>query len=691
MNISLYLWRFPFVYLFLLVQNNPILHQCLLQECLEDKNLNLQTSNLKTKTQLGNKTSSETLKEKQSHPKLNLLMQLFSNHMRFFYFPFSTHQRTISKKDSLNIVFIDIDKSLKTNPKEQKKKRCKSDVVAQKLPKLYYQNNFLFCFPKPLSLLYICNLFYNSIDHLKKQKLEYYTKKYLKKNSFRLTKEKYLLIVLTLEHKIDNKHNVHIYVFFFLNIISFIFQLIKYKSLLKKLWVSLTLKNDYGFFPVFDTPVGDTHQFSYNANDSFKNNNKPLRYGVSADVHVDRQNLLVLGGNTLKKSFHKLIFYRLNFLKYMPISILKQQEKWARNILNRRKALENTSYNVRVQYHSGWLPLICTTRATALVTCFYNTNLSIGKLISARNPMIPNIRNILEATPTYKRKQSATSPVVPVKSIFSMVVFFPPYFLTPPRGAFENRYSLKVELNNSQKSIAGNLLVFPSYLAHLPFLTAPHETEQDPFLQVHIPITFPKQPKNGQMTNHIGFLSCSFYLHKYMHMLYIKLILCNNIIKESEIFITLWGAISLILSKALFIDIFYGIALLPVIYFLIDRKYPQSFTTLPSSFVPLSHPRRSMSCGGTTIVYLYIDLPLYSRALCFWIIIKKCMQKVVYNCGATKFICSYSITVLAVCMKEVDIKEMINARKARGMTLLESGFEPHEINKSTWISTKSNR
>ena len=33
----------------------------------------------------------------------------------------------------------------------------------------------------------------------------------------------------------------------------------------------------------------------------------------------------------------------------------------------------------------------------------------------------------------------------------------------------------------------------------------------------------------------------------------------------------------------------------------------------------------------------------------------------------------------------VDIKEMINARKARGMILLENGIEPKELNKSTWV------
>lgn len=35
--------------------------------------------------------------------------------------------------------------------------------------------------------------------------------------------------------------------------------------------------------------------------------------------------------------------------------------------------------------------------------------------------------------------------------------------------------------------------------------------------------------------------------------------------------------------------------------------------------------------------------------------------------------------------KKIDIKEMVNARKARGMIYLENGFEPKEINSQTWI------
>ena len=35
--------------------------------------------------------------------------------------------------------------------------------------------------------------------------------------------------------------------------------------------------------------------------------------------------------------------------------------------------------------------------------------------------------------------------------------------------------------------------------------------------------------------------------------------------------------------------------------------------------------------------------------------------------------------------EKIDIKGMINARRVRGMSLLEAGFEPKEINKSTWL------
>lgn len=36
-------------------------------------------------------------------------------------------------------------------------------------------------------------------------------------------------------------------------------------------------------------------------------------------------------------------------------------------------------------------------------------------------------------------------------------------------------------------------------------------------------------------------------------------------------------------------------------------------------------------------------------------------------------------------VEKIDIKEMVNARKARGMIYLENGFEPKEINPKIWI------
>lgn len=41
--------------------------------------------------------------------------------------------------------------------------------------------------------------------------------------------------------------------------------------------------------------------------------------------------------------------------------------------------------------------------------------------------------------------------------------------------------------------------------------------------------------------------------------------------------------------------------------------------------------------------------------------------------------------MVAYVSKNVDIKSMINARKARGMILLEQGFEPEQVNPHTWI------
>lgn len=126
---------------------------------------------------------------------------------------------------------------------------------------------------------------------------------------------------------------------------------------------------------------------------------------------------------------------------------------------------------------------------------------------------------------------------------------------------------------------------------------------------------------------------------------------------------------------------------LPITYFLGERKYPLSLTMVPSNLVPLSHPSLPMSLSGTTIVYLYFVFPLYSYAFAFCIIIKLSMQKPIYKYGTIKFIYSYYIIDIVTCMNEKNsnIKEMINARKARGMILLEQGFEPQAVNKSTWI------
>jgi len=89
-------------------------------------------------------------------------------------------------------------------------------------------------------------------------------------------------------------------------------------------------------------------------------------------------------------------------------------------ILNCRGATAHNSSLFQSQFRERTVGAVVYTvyHATAPRTFFYNTNLSIGNPIIARNPMIPSIKNILEATPTYNRKQSATSPAVPVKSIF---------------------------------------------------------------------------------------------------------------------------------------------------------------------------------------------------------------------------------------------------------------------------------
>ena len=131
---------------------------------------------------------------------------------------------------------------------------------------------------------------------------------------------------------------------------------------------------------------------------------------------------------------------------------------------------------------------------------------------------------------------------------------------------------------------------------------------------------------------------------------------------------------------------FFRDAFLPVTYFLTDKKYPLSFTIVPSSLVPLSHPSFLISISGTIIVYLYFVFPLYSYAFAFCIIIKSSIQHPIYKYGTIKFIYSYSISIMATNMKDkIDIKEMINTRKARGMILLEEGIEPTQLDHKTWI------
>ena len=49
----------------------------------------------------------------------------------------------------------------------------------------------------------------------------------------------------------------------------------------------------------------------------------------------------------------------------------------------------------------------------------------------------------------------------------------------------------------------------------------------------------------------------------------------------------------------------------------------------------------------------------------------------------------YYILVTNAMKEKIDIKEMINKRKARGMTLIELGIEPKEVNPHTWIVPSS--
>jgi len=61
------------------------------------------------------------------------------------------------------------------------------------------------------------------------------------------------------------------------------------------------------------------------------------------------------------------------------------------------------------------------------------------------------------------------------------------------------------------------------------------------------------------------------------------------------------------------------------------------------------------------------------------------MSNVLYKYGTIKFIYPYAIIDMANKMTDVNIKEMVNKRKARGMILLEEGFEPKEIAMRTWM------
>jgi len=81
--------------------------------------------------------------------------------------------------------------------------------------------------------------------------------------------------------------------------------------------------------------------------------------------------------------------------------------------------------------------------------------------------------------------------------------------------------------------------------------------------------------------------------------------------KESLIlFKSLW--VSLTLKKNRFFSVFdTPVGDAHTFYFLGARKYPLSFTIVPSNLVPLSHPSCSISLSGTTIVYLYFVFPLY--------------------------------------------------------------------------------
>ena len=118
------------------------------------------------------------------------------------------------------------------------------------------------------------------------------------------------------------------------------------------------------------------------------------------------------------------------------------------------------------------------------------------------------------------------------------------------------------------------------------------------------------------------------------------------------------------------------------------KKYPLSLIAVPSNSTPSFHPSSSISFGGITIRYLYIGLPLYSRAFTFCsFIIKECNNRYIIVIPQSLYtpIALLLLVNNAMSEKNSSIKEMINARKARGMILLEEGFEPQELNPHTWI------
>jgi transposase-like protein len=128
---------------------------------------------------------------------------------------------------------------------------------------------------------------------------------------------------------------------------------------------------------------------------------------------------------------------------------------------------------------------------------------------------------------------------------------------------------------------------------------------------------------------------------------------------------------------------------LPITQFLGIRKYPL-FLIEPSSSIPLFHPNCSISFGGITIVYLYIGFPLYSRALCFCNFIFFRINLYLKNVVPQTLYTPVALLYMATEMSEINIKEMINARKARGMILLEQGFEPKELTSHSWIVPSQN-